>query len=390
MSAIGNIRQILTFWLFAVFLILFLFPLTPVGADSDFEILPYVQNVNQTSAAILWKSVDQMTGSVEYGPTTAYRASADGRIKYVIKNGLPQPEEGSVIRAQLDNLVADTVYHYRVMLSSSTSQDRTFRTAPADANATFTFLVYGDSRNDPEMHAQVASASVTGCQPAFVLHAGDLVPSSGVGKSVWTRQFFKPAGPLLKVTWFAVTRGNHENMSGLFSLFFEGTGNSQDKDYYSFDWGSVHVVTLNTNNDYEPGSEQYQFLERDLAGTSRPFKVFLGHHPAYSSGFHGSTKNMQEHLQPLFERYGVQLVLAGHDHDYERTIVNGITYVVSGGGGAPLYAQKHLKQNSTSVVFRKAYNFVQVDVVSGAMTLTAWAVDNHGTMTIVDGAVIKP
>jgi hypothetical protein len=49
-----------------------------------------------------------------------------------------------------------------------------------------------------------------------------------------------------------------------------------------------------------------------------------------------------------------------------------------------------LKQNSTSVVFRKAYNFVQVDVVSGAMILTAWAVDNDGTMTIVDGAVIKP
>jgi 3',5'-cyclic AMP phosphodiesterase CpdA len=174
----------------------------------------------------------------------------------------------------------------------------------------------------------------------------------------------------------------------LFLLYFEGTDSFQGEGYYSFDWGPVHVVTLDTNSDYDPGSKQYQFLKRDLASTSRPFKVFFSHHPAYSSGSHGSTKKMQDYLQPLFEENGVQLVFAGHDHTYERTIINGITYVVSGGGGAPLYGQEQLRENPKSLVFRKIYNFVQVDVTSDKLTLTAWAVNSSGVPTIADQTAI--
>ena len=147
-------------------------------------------------------------------------------------------------------------------------------------------------------------------------------------------------------------------------------------------------MTLDTNSDYEPGSKQYQFLKRDLAGTSRPFKVFFGHHPAYSSGSHGSTKKMQEYLQPLFEENGVQLVFAGHDHDYERTIVNGITYVVSGGGGAPLYGQEQLRGNPKSLVFKKDITSFRSNVTSDKLTLTAWAVNSSGVPTIADQTVI--
>jgi 3',5'-cyclic AMP phosphodiesterase CpdA len=147
-------------------------------------------------------------------------------------------------------------------------------------------------------------------------------------------------------------------------------------------------VTLNTNNDYGPGSKQYQFLKGDLARASRPFKVFFGHHPAYSSGSHGSTKKMQEYLQPLFEGNGVQLVFAGHDHTYERTIINVITYVVSGGGGAPLYGLEQLKDNPKGLVFREIYNFVQIDVTANGLVLSAWAVNSSGVPTIADQAVI--
>ena len=291
MSVIRHIRGIL---IFCAVLSLFPFPLT--GADLGFQISPYVQNINKTSAAIYWKSTNKMTGRVEYGPAAAYGASADGHIKYAMENGSPQPKKGSVNQARLDDLAPDTVYHYRVNLSSSASKDRTFRTAPQDDDATFTFLVYGDSRSDPAAHARVVSAAATTCHPAFVLHTGDVVPSSSAGQATWTKQFFMPADPLLRETWFAVTRGNHEDTTSLFLLYFEGTDSFQEEGYYSFDWGPVHVVTLNTNSDYEPGSEQYRFLKRDLGSTSRPFKVFFGHHPAYSSGSHGSTKRMQDYL----------------------------------------------------------------------------------------------
>jgi hypothetical protein len=387
MTAIRRNRRILAFQALVVLLLFVTYRLAL--ADSGFKISPYVRNVGKMSVTILWNPAGEVTGQVKYGITTEYEASAEGHIQYVMKDGSPQPTEGSIVRARLAGLTPDKTYHYRIILPSSESGDRTFHTAPSEADAAFTFLVYGDSRGDPQAHARVISAAAAIRDPAFILHTGDVVPFSGDGQSVWKKQFFEPADFLLRKTWFLVTRGNHDGDNQLLSLYFEA-GGGQVRDYYSSDWGPSHVTTINTNTNYRPGSEQYQFLERDLAGTSCPFKVFFGHHPTYSSGLHGSSPVMQRILQPLFEKHGVKLVFAGHDHDYERTIVNGITYITSGGGGAPLGRQKNLKKNPSSLVFRKAYNFVQVDVTSGGMTLTARAVDNEGVATIVDQAVIKP
>jgi len=391
MTSIRIVRQILAVQVLAFLLVFIVFPFPSIGADSDFEIPPYVQNVNNTSARIFWKSVGrEIGGRVDYSLTTAYGVSAVGRTEYVVMNGRSQPKKGSIVRAQLTDLLPGLVYHYRVALSASVSDDRTFRTVPEDTNAAFTFLVYGDSRSNPQMHARVVSAALDVCQPEFVLFLGDAVVSSSNRQSVWVEQFFGPVAPLLKKSWLLFTRGNHERSSWLLSLYSGPPGGKQGSDYYSFDWGPVHVVTIDTNKPYLPGSEQYQFLKRDLAASSRPFKVFFGHHPAYSSGRDGSTKEMQKYLQPLFEEAGVRLVLAGHHHDYERTIVKGITYVVSGGGGAPLHGQEHLDKNPNSLVFRKSHHFVKVDVVPGAMVLTAWVVDNDAVSTIVDRAVITP
>jgi hypothetical protein len=382
---IRHTRQILVFRFLVALLIFLTFKLA--GAGPGFKIPPYVQSIDTISATILWSPAGEMTGQVEYGTTIAYKASAEGR--YIMTNERPRSEKASIVSAQLVGLLPNTIYHYRVILSSSASEDRTFRTAPADVDAAFTFLVYGDSRSNPQTHARVISATTATHDPAFVLHTGDVVPFSDDGQKVWRSQFFEPADLLLRKTWFLVTRGNHDGDNQLLSLYFEA-GGGQVEDYYSFDWGPLHLATINTTKDYRPGSEQYQFLERAFASTSHPFKVFFGHHPTYSSGFHGSTPAMQRFLQPLFEKNGVKLVFAGHDHDYERTIVNSITYVVSGGGGAPLHAQKQVRKNPSSLVFRRAHNFVQVDVTSGAMTLTAWAVDNDAVATIVDRAAITP
>ena len=382
---LGN-RKIWALRFIVVLLILITFRLA--GAHSGFKILPYVQSVDATSAMILWNPADGITGEVRYGTSTAYGASVEGRIEYVMTNERPQPGKTDIVHAPLVGLLPDTVYHYQVVNPEFESRDRTFRTAPADADATFTFLVYGDNRTDPQAHARVISAAAIN-DPAFVLHTGDMVPFLDNGQNVWRKQFFEPADLLLRKTWFPVTRGNHEEGSPLFAEYFVAPRGIQAKDYYSFDWGPVHVATINTNKNYQPGSDQYQFLEHDLASTSRPFKVFFGHHPSFSSGLHGSTVAMRV-LQPLFEKYGVKLVLAGHDHDYERTLVNGINYVVTVGGGAPLERQKNVGKNPTSLVFRKANNFVQADVTPGALTLRTWAVDNEGVTKMIDRAVIRP
>jgi acid phosphatase type 7 len=360
------------------------------SADSGFEILPYVQNVEGTSVTISWKADGQETGRVEYGITRSYSALADGRLEHVVENGNPNPQKGSIVRARLTGLLPGKVYHYRVLLTSSASGDRIFRTPPEDANTPLTFLVYGDSRSDPEAHARVVSAGAANSDPAFVLMTGDLVPSSGASRSAWTSEFFEPADLLLKKTLYRITQGNHDTENGPFYLYFEMPQSGYGADYYSFDWGPVHVVTINTNKDCRPGSEQYEFLKRDLAEATRPFKIFFGHHPVYSSALHGSTKKIRRVLQPLFEANGVRLVFAGHDHSYERTIVNNVSYIVSGGGGASLHAKKQSREVPESLVFRKAYHFVEVGATADAMTVTAWVVDHRGVASMADHAVIEP
>ena len=388
MRTVQKKQRILGFTFLSTSFLSFLLLVLATASGSDFEIQPYVQAVSQSSAAVLWAPRADALGHVEYGETAAYGSFAEGIARSILKDGKTRPEKGTV-SAQLVGLLPDTGYHYRVVLPGADSEDRRFRTAPSAGDAGFRFLVYGDSRSDPEMHARVAAAAGA-FKPAFVIHTGDLVSSGHAVASVWTKQFFEPAAPLLRETWLCITPGNHEEGNRMLRVLFEAPGSGTFQDCYSFDWGPVHVTTINTNKEYRPGSDQYRFLEADLAGSSRPFKVFFGHHPTFSSSFHGDTEKMQQYLQPLFEKYGVQLVFAGHDHCYERLIIRGINYVVTGGGGAFLTGEKALVRIPECQVFRKEHHFVGVEVLPARLTLTTYVVEKTGATMIADRAIILP
>jgi 3',5'-cyclic AMP phosphodiesterase CpdA len=93
--------------------------------------------------------------------------------------------------------------------------------------------------------------------------------------------------------------------------------------------GDVLLVGLDSNQPENP--EQRAFLEDALRGSDATWKIVAVHHPPYSAGYQGSDKAVRAAFAPLFERYGVQLVLSGHDHDYQRSEeINGVTYVVTG------------------------------------------------------------
>jgi hypothetical protein len=123
----------------------------------------------------------------------------------------------------------------------------------------------------------------------------------------------------------------------------DGAFSDHAERYYSFDYGPVHVVVLDTELAFQNASRraaQLAWLDADLGATSRPWKVALFHRSPYSAGGeHGSDLAVRAAFAPIFEERGVQLVLSAHEHDYERSKpINGVTYVVTGGGGAPLYA----------------------------------------------------
>lgn len=106
--------------------------------------------------------------------------------------------------------------------------------------------------------------------------------------------------------------------------------------YYERRIGPVDFFVLDANQPEDRG--QLAWLNRALASSTAPWKVAVFHQAAFSCGLHGSTVAVQQQWVGLFQRYRVQLVLNGHDHDYQRFApIAGVTYVVDGGGAAPLY-----------------------------------------------------
>lgn len=123
--------------------------------------------------------------------------------------------------------------------------------------------------------------------------------------------------------------GNHDVRDGNAVGQMEGLG--MPGRWYAETLGPLLFIGLDSTSVDDP--IQRRWLEATLAANDSTWVIVAMHHPAFSAGFHGSDESVQEGFVPLFERYGVDLVLAGHDHDYQRTEpINGVTYVVSGGG----------------------------------------------------------
>jgi Calcineurin-like phosphoesterase len=154
--------------------------------------------------------------------------------------------------------------------------------------------------------------------------------------------FVAPMTPLLDAgVTFDLAIGNHDDAlrhsdEGFDEIEAEIRLLDTPGRYYHRAYGPADVFFLDSS---VPGlfgprsSEQLDWLDDTLASASRQWRIVTLHHPPYSSGRHGSTPRAEELLVPILERHHVDLVLAGHDHDYERTVpLNGVTYVVSGGG----------------------------------------------------------
>jgi uncharacterized protein (TIGR03382 family) len=201
--------------------------------------------------------------------------------------------------------------------------------------------------------------------------------------------------------------GNHEYVTNqgqpyIDNLYLPSNNPQNSERYYSFDWGHVHFVALDSNCAIGLASAdrcglaaQKTWLEKDLAATTQPWKIVFFHHPPWSSGEHGSQLTMRRNFAPIFEKYGVDLVLTGHDHNYERSkpmegdavapAGEGIPYLVVGGGGASLRPFATSKPDWSVIRDDQAHGFLDVKVVEG--TLTANLVETDGK--VLDSFTLK-
>lgn len=215
---------------------------------------------------------------------------------------------------------------------------------PADPNH-FMFAVCGDNRATARgvpmpPTARRIFAEFRLLRPAFCLWTGDAIYGSDdtIGEARGEYDAFLSAVAAAETPIFNAP-GNHEisERKDLEALYERSMG----KLYGSFDYGNSHFIALDTEEvGRKPGiaSSQKEWLERDLDANKGAAHIFVfTHHPLFpmkkNAGF-ADPANCDE-IHRLFEKHGVTMVFSGHEHLFYKSVHDGITYVVTGGGGAP-------------------------------------------------------
>ncbi|GBE91016.1 metallophosphoesterase family protein [Nostoc cycadae] len=188
----------------------------------------------------------------------------------------------------------------------------------------------------------------------LVVLAGDNIYNNGEIEKIGA-VFERPYQPLLKKgVKFQACLGNHDirTDNGELQLKYPGF-NMQGKRYYTFRRNQVQFFALDTNNNAD-WKKQLPWLELELSRSDASWKVVFGHHPIYASGVYGSNPAFIQAFTPLFQKYGVQLYINGHEHHYERTkSINGTTYLVTGGGAGtrPVGRSEWTEYSASSLSF---------------------------------------
>jgi tartrate-resistant acid phosphatase type 5 len=234
----------------------------------------------------------------------------------------------------------------------------------AGGPGTVHFAVKGDWGAGTSAQAAVTRrmCAVAATRPfAFVLTTGDNF--YGPDGQATAANFTRPEACLLSagVRWRAAW-GNHD-LSGDSTARVLGS----PRRYSTFATGPLRVVVLDANRPTDPA--QLAFMRRTLAAATEPALVVAFHQPVYSAGLHQPVAAQQRLWAPIFRRYRVSLVLQGHNHQYERAVVGGVTYITTGGGGAPLYPC--LRPFAGLVRCVPVHHFLDVTATSGALDVAA-------------------
>lgn len=305
---------------------------------------PYLQSVSASSAVVAFRTSGSCIPLVRYG---------EGKDTSRVANASRSDRYHAVT---LPGLKAGTTHSYIVEACGSKTGVRQFRTAERAGRAV-QFTAIGDFGTGGSDQARVLALLGRPTRHGeLMLTLGDNAYSSGTDAE-FQSHMFTPMAALLRETPLFTAPGNHEYESSgaqpyLDNFYVTANNPEHTEFYYSFDWGPVHFVSLDSSCAIGyPGpcdpNRQIAWFEDDIAATTQPWKVVFFHHPPWSSGEHGPDLEMRHDYGPLFEAYGVDLVLTGHDHNYERSLpmkgdavapagARGVVYVVVGSGGASL------------------------------------------------------
>jgi predicted phosphodiesterase len=192
----------------------------------------------------------------------------------------------------------------------------------------------------------------------FVIMLGDnIYDDDGAGTGDYESRFERPYKPLLDAgVKFYAALGNHDKPNERFYKSFNMNG----QQYYTYKKGNVRFFALDTNY---MNPQQLAWLEKELENSGSDWSICYFHHPLYSSAaFHGSSTELRLVLEPLFVKYGVQVVFAGHDHVYERVKPQKGTYYFTEGASGSLRKGNLRKTALTAAGYDQDRSFMLVEI----------------------------
>jgi len=316
----------------------------------------YLQQAGATTMTIRWRSSQRIAGRVSFGASPVSLSSS-----------VNEPFTATDHEVTLTGLVPDTTYFYNIGSATDTlaggDAAHTFKTPPVPGSAPGTRIwVLGDAGTGDANQASVRDAFYTWTasrDPDLVLQLGDNAYEEGTD-SEFQEKVFDVYGDLMKRVPFWSCLGNHETADqtafvdtypyfGMFTYPKAGECGgvpSGTEHYYSFDYGNIHFISLDsTTADRSPTGAMADWLTNDLAANTRTWIICFFHHPPYTRGtFLDSDTDetllqMRENLLPILEAGGVDLVVTGHSHTYERS------YLLDGHYGTAATLTPSMKKN---------------------------------------------
>lgn len=333
---------------------------------------PYLQMPSSSAMTIRWQSQEKYSGVVKFGmePGKLYLTQAESTAT----------EEHEI---RLSGLKAGTRYFYSAGSEAKADyHGKTFwfKTLPEVATEPekikpVRFWVTGDQGYPGKIQEQVRDAALqwTEKNPResneaahfdFWLTTGDNAYRSGSNPQ-FQAGFFEPYKSILQNTPVWPIYGNHDSRRWVFFDLFtfpsqaeSGGVASGTEHYYSFDYANIHFVMLDTEaSDLSVDGDMLSWLKKDLKNTQQQWLVTLLHHPPYSKGSHDSDNkwdsggrliSVRENILPLLESAGVDLVLAGHSHMYERSHLINCHYGLSSS-----FSDNNIRDKPTNSIYKK-------------------------------------
>jgi hypothetical protein len=360
---------------------------------------PYLQMGNQTAVTIKWRTDLPSRSRIYYGTVPGSFSSFADNPALVTEHSM-----------RISNLIPGTKYYYGVATGTgllASGNDYYFKTAPLPGSTKkIRIAAFGDcgkNENGFQSGALTAYRNYIGNNETDLwLLLGDNAYENGT-ENEYSSNFFNPYGnSILRNHMLFPSPGNHEYADNTdlaasknipYYSIFDVPANAEcggvasgNKSYYSFDYGPVHFISLDsygtenggTTHFYDTLGAQATWLKQDLAATEKKWIIAYWHHPPYTKGSHNSDTEsdliaIRQNFIRILERYGVDMVLCGHSHNYERS------YLLKGHYGAAntFNASAHAASNSSGK-YDNSSNSCPYILPQGKV--------EHGTVYVVAGS----